>query len=108
MAVEVPMVSQRRKVNEEEARVLVREWRASGKAMPAWCAARGIDGRSLRFWAGRLDAQPELRVVEFAPPPRQARPSSRITLRLAGVSILVDEDVSEAALTQVLRAVRAC
>lgn len=102
------MAGVRRKLVEEEARVLVREWRASGKAMPAWCAARGIDGRSMRFWAGRLDGMPELRVVEMRSPITQVGGTSRIRLRLAGVDIVVGEDVSEVALTRVLRAVRGC
>ena len=102
------MAGVRRKVVEEEARVLVREWRASGKAMPAWCAARGIDGRSMRFWAGRLDGGTELRVVEMSAPAAQVAGASRIRLRLGGVDIVVGEDVSEVALTRVLRAVRGC
>lgn len=102
------MAGVRRKVVEEEARVLVREWRASGKAMPAWCAARGIDGRSMRFWAGRLDGGTELRMVEMSAPAAQVGRASRIRLRLGGVDIVVGEDVSEVALTRVLRAVRGC
>lgn len=102
------MRSGRRKlIEEEEARVLVGEWRASGKSLPAWCAARGIDGRSLRFWVGRLDRGVALRVVEMSPPAQAVR-ACEIRLRVAGVTIAVDEAVSEAALTRVIRAVRAC
>lgn len=97
----------RRKVTEEEARVLVPEWLASGKAMPAWCSARGIDGRSLRFWAGRLDRPPELRVVEMLPP-SAARAEGAIRLRVDRVTIVVGASFSQDALTRVLRAVRAC
>ena len=74
--------------------------------MPAWCAARGIDGRSLRFWAGRLEPV-GLRVVEMSVPPSNVRPG-QIRIRVSGATIAVDETVSEAALTRVIRAVRGC
>lgn len=102
------MAGGRRKLSEEEARILVHEWRASGKALTAWCAARGIDGRSMRFWAGRLEGMTELRVVELNAPARQVTRASRIRLRLDGVDIVVGDDFSELALSRVLRAVRAC
>lgn len=100
------MAGERRKVTGGEAERLLRDWRASGEDLPAWCAARGLDGRSLRYWAGRLGAEPLLRVVEMSAP-RQAS-SSGIRLRVDGVVISVPDDVSEVALARVLRAVRGC
>lgn len=102
------MASTRRKVTEKEAAALVAEWRASGKSMPAWCRARGLDGRSLRFWADQLAGGAELRMVEMTAPSAPARRPTPIRLRLDGVTVLVDEAFSEQALTRVLRAVRAC
>lgn len=102
------MGSTRRKVTRAEAGTLVSEWRASGKAMPAWCAARGIDGRSLRYWANACGRGSELRVVEMTTgaPTSQAAPSIR--LRVDGVTVVVAPGVCEVTLARVLRAVRAC
>jgi hypothetical protein len=98
----------RRKVTRAEANVLVAEWRASGKAMPAWCAARGIDGRSLRHWANARGRDAELRVVEMTPATSAASAASSIRLRVEGVTIVVTPGVCETTLARVLRAVRAC
>jgi hypothetical protein len=86
--------------------------------MPAWCASRGLDGRSLRHWARRLEGGAELRFVEMAVPATNPKtepvdstrrgPSSPIRLRVEGVTIVVGDAFSEEALTRVLRAVRAC
>lgn len=86
--------------------------------MPAWCESHGLDGRSLRHWARRLEGGAELRFVEMAvpgpdlkiEPVRSTRrgPSSPIRLRVEGVTIVVGDTFSEEALTRVLRAVRAC
>ena len=100
------MAGSRRKVVESEARALVAEWRASGRSMPAWCASRGLDGRSLRHWARRLEGGAELRFIEMVAPARPAPPPIR--LRVEGVTIVVGDAFSEETLTRVLRAVRAC
>jgi hypothetical protein len=102
------MARVRRKLTESEARSLVVEWRASGKALPAWCAARGLDGRSLRYWADRLGANAELRMVEMVGPVAPRVSSAGIHLRVQGVTIVVAEAFSEETLTRVLRTVRAC
>lgn len=100
------MAGSRRKVAESEARALVAEWRESGRSMPAWCALRGLDGRSLRHWTRRLEGVAEFRFMEMAVPARPAAPSIR--LRVEGVTIVVGDAFSEETLTRVLRAVRAC
>ena len=100
------MAGSRRKVVESEARALVAEWRESGRSMPAWCASRGLDGRSLRHWARRLEGGAELRFMEMVVPARPA--STPIRLRVEGVTIVVGDAFSEETLTRVLRAVRAC
>jgi len=43
------MAQPRRKVTEKEAAELVAARRAPRRALPAWCASHGIDGRSLRY-----------------------------------------------------------
>ncbi len=60
------MAAVRRRVTADEAEGLVAQWRASKRALPTWCASRGIDGRSLRYWADRLDRGP-LRLVDVTP-----------------------------------------
>lgn len=103
------MGSTRRKVTQAEAGRLVAEWRASGKAMPAWCAARGIDGRSLRYWANTHHGLgTELRVVEMATAAPTLATGSSIRLRLDGVTIVVAPGVCETTLARVLRVVRGC
>lgn len=100
-------MAERRKVTEDEARRLVVEWRGSGRALPAWCAARGIDGRSLRSCAGRLDEPAALRVVEMGAPSSTSC-AEPIRLRVNEVTVSVGASFSEEALTRVLRAVRGC
>lgn len=97
----------RRTVGSEEAVELVAAWRASGESLRSWCACRGIDGRSLRYWADRYEPEPVLRLVELAAP-RPSRCSTGLRVRVAGVTIAIGDDFSEEALTRVLRAVRAC
>ena len=100
------MARTRRQVVESEASALVAEWRESGKSLPAWCASRGLDGRSLRHWALRLEGDAELRLMEMVVPSGSVSPPIR--LRVEGVTIVVGDSFSEETLTRVLRAVRAC
>lgn len=100
------MPSALRKVTAEEAEGLVAEWRASKRALPSWCASRGIDGRSLRYWADRLDRAP-LRVVDVTPRgPTTAGP--RLRLLVDDVVIEVDDGFLADTLARVLAAVRGC
>lgn len=101
------MVSKRRAVRGDEANELVAQWRDSGESLRSWCARRGIDGRSLRYWADRGAGEPILRLVEVTPP-RRASSTSGLRLRVGGVTIAIGDGFSEDALTRVIRAVRAC
>jgi hypothetical protein len=100
------MSSRRHRVTEVDAQELVSSWRASRRALPAWCASQGIDGRSLRYWAARLDRLP-VRFVDVTPVPV---PSPRPGLRLLVGDVTVelsDEFVAET-LARALAVVRGC
>lgn len=100
------MLSARRKVSAEEAEEMVAEWRASKRALRAWCETRGIDGRSLRYWADRLDRAP-LRVVDVTPRvPTVEGPGLR--LRVEDVVIEVGDGFLADTLARVLTVVRGC
>ena len=101
------MASRRRTVEAEEARELVSAWRESGESLRAWCARRGIDGRSLRYWADQEAPEPILRLVELTPPRRATR-TAGLRLRVGDITIAIGDDFSDEALTRVIRAVRAC
>ncbi len=100
------MSSALRKVTSEEAMGLVAEWRASKRALPSWCASRGIDGRSLRYWADRLDRAP-LRVVDVTP---RALATGGAGLRLLVEDVVVEigDDFVADTLARVLAVVRGC
>ena len=100
------MPSARRKVTQGEAEVVVAEWRASKRSLPAWCEARGLDGRSLRYWADRLDRAP-VRLVDVTP---RGAPDAGPVLRLLVEDLVVevpDGFVSDT-LARVLGVVRGC
>ena len=101
------MASRRRTVLAEDARQLVGAWRESGESLRAWCARRGIDGRSLRYWADQEAPESVLRLVELTPP-RSTTPASGLRLRVSGVTIAIGREFSDEVLVRVLRAVRAC
>jgi hypothetical protein len=100
------MVSTRRKVTEAEAEDLVAAWRASNRALPAWCALQGIDGRSLRYWADRLDRTP-LRLLDVTP---RATAGDHLGLRLLIDDVVVEirDGFSADTLTRLLAVVRGC
>ena len=103
------MHSSRKKVLEKDAPALVEQWRMSGLPMPLWCSQRGIDARSLRGWARRLEHLPDVRLVEMLPPPSQAAAhSTGISLHLLDLTIHLPDSFSEDTLARVLRVVRAC
>lgn len=100
------MASARRKVTEGEAERLVSEWRTSKRALPDWCAARGIDGRSLRYWVDRLDQAP-VRLMDVTPrPPSALGPGLRLLVEDVVVEV-PDAFVSDT-LARVLAVVRGC
>lgn len=100
------MLSARRKVSAGEAEGLVAEWRASKRALPVWCASRGVDGRSLRYWADRLDQAP-LRLVDVTP---RTASTERSDLRLlvGDVVVEVGDGFHADTLARVLAVVRGC
>lgn len=100
------MAAERRRVTAEEAEGLVAEWRASKRALPTWCASRGIDGRSLRYWAGRLDRAP-VRLVDVTPRPAGAA-GSGLRLWVEGVVVEVGDGFQPDTLARVLAVVRGC
>lgn len=96
----------RRKVTADEAEGLVAEWRASKRALPVWCEARGIDGRSLRYWADRFDRAP-IRLVEVtARAPSGDHPGLR--LLLDDVVVEIPDGFASDTLARVLAVVRGC
>ena len=100
------MTSALRKVRAEEAEGLVAEWRSSKRGLRGWCASRGIDGRSLRYWADRLDGAP-LRVVDVTPrAATTAGPGLRLVVDDVVVEV-VDGFVADT-LARVLAVVRGC
>lgn len=100
------MSSARRKVTSEEAKGLVAEWRASKRALPSWCASRGIDGRSLRYWADRLHRAP-LRVVDVTPR-APATGGAGLLLLVEDVVVEIGDDFVADTLARVLAVVRGC
>lgn len=104
------MLSGRRKVKASEASEAVAAWRASKRSLSDWCAAEGIDGRSLGYWAGRLSAEPvAIRVVEVsAPPAAPAPPGPSLRLHVAGMTVEIPDGFSRSTLTEVLSVVRGC
>jgi hypothetical protein len=101
------VASGRRKVNKAEAAELVSAWRTSRQALPTWCAARGLDGRSLRQWARRLlEAPTILQVVEVTPPPTRAGEPVRVLVD--EIIIEVPDGFADDTLLRVLRVVRGC
>ena len=106
------MAQPRRKVTEAESAELVAAWRTSKRALPAWCASQGIDGRSFRYWAERLDRLDRLDcpasicVVEVT----VAAPASVPVLRLVveDVTIDVPDGFTTETLSRVLAVVRPC
>ena len=49
---------------EDDARVIVAAWRASGETLSAFARRHGVDRRRIARWAGRLEAAP---LVRFHP-----------------------------------------
>ncbi len=96
----------RRTVTAEEAEGLVAEWRLSKRALPGWCASRGIDGRSLRHWVDRLDRAP-LRLMDVTPRVPAAG-SPRLRLFIEDVVVEVGDGFLPDTLARVLAVVRGC
>lgn len=99
--------SSRRKVRDAaEAAELLAAQADSGLSMSAWCAAEGIDGRSLSAYRSRL---PAVRLLELAVPPASP-PSAPAVYRLvvADVVVELDDGFRADTLARLLDVVRAC
>jgi hypothetical protein len=103
------MQSTRRKVhNEDEARELLALYAGWPESFRSFCAAEGIDGRSLRGWQRRLTPAlppPALELVQFAMP---ARSAATYRVCVGEIAIEVTEDFHEAVLMRLLSVVAAC
>ena len=100
------MAARRRKVTAEEAAEMVSAWRTSQLALPEWCATHGIDGRSLRYWAGRLSMPTAIHMVEVTAALPRERPTLRVSID--DVNIEVPDDFTADTLARVLSVVRGC
>ena len=112
-------ITKRRKVRDQkEARALLDGLADSGMKLPKFCAARGIDGRSLSCWRRNLaprrgpsvtsaPAPQRLRLVEILPS-TTPRPSAIYRVRVGDVVIELDEHFNEHALARLLRVVTRC
>lgn len=100
--------SSRRKVRDaREAAQLLAAQADSGLSMSAWCAAEGIDGRSLSAYRSRL---PAVRLLELAVPPVATPTSAPVVYRLVVADVVLELDDSFRAdtLARLLDVVRAC
>ena len=100
------MAQGRRKATGSEAAELVSAWRLSHQALPDWCAAHGIDGRSLRYWADRLSSPTTIRMVEVTVPVPPRAPTLRVSLD--DLTIEVPDGFTAETLARVLAVVRGC
>lgn len=100
--------SSRRKVRDaREAAQLLAAQADSGLSMSAWCAAEGIDGRSLSAYRSHL---PAVRLLELAVPPVATPTSAPAVYRLvvADVVLELDDGFRADTLARLLDVVRAC
>lgn len=80
---------------------------SSGQSLSAWCAAEGIDGRSLGAWKSQLS--PSLRLVEVGVKPAlppTAAPVYRVVV--GALRLEVGDDFREDTLARLLRLARSC
>lgn len=100
------MSAPRRRITQDEAPELLADWRASQQPLRDWCAEHGVDGRSLRYWADRLDRSLPIRLLELATPGSTAPEPLRLTID--GVVIDVPDGFNDQTLARVLAVVRGC
>ena len=96
--------------DEEEANRLLRAWRQSQMELPAFCAAHGIDGRSLRSWLDKNKGTdiPSVRLLELMPVEKTRPVPTQATYRLTigAVSLELDENFREETLVRLLSVLR--
>jgi len=91
----------------EEWRLLIADWKSSGKEKRAWCAERGVGYESLRRWMKRLRHGPKSRkFVEISKPAISVSRESAVTIRIKVNNGIVIE-LAEAAGDEVLKRVLA-
>lgn len=80
-------------------------------SLPRWCAERGLDGRSLRYWVDRSAPASVIRMVDVTPTPpspSSAPFSAPVQVCIEDVTLFVPDGFSDDTLARVLRAVRGC
>jgi hypothetical protein len=91
-----------------EWRVLVEEWRASGKTRDVWCREQGVGRESLRRWTKRLratDVDPQLVELHRNSIGQRAPKAGHLRILASGDVELFGE-ISDELLRRVLRVVR--
>lgn len=104
------MQSTRRKIRDEgDARELLSAYEGWPEGFRSFCAAEGVDGRSLRAWQRRLTPElppPALELVQL-PAVAVARPTT-YRVCIGDIAIEVGEDFREATLLRLLAVAQAC
>ena len=109
-------MSRLRKVTDEaEARACLSALAKSGKTLREWARSRQLDGRSLRAWQLNLSRgatralakSTPARLVELVP---VSAPSAlrRYLIRVADVSIELNDDFDAASLRRIVEVLRSC
>lgn len=96
--------------DEEEANRLLHAWRDSQMDIRTFCAAHGIDGRSLRSWLDKNKGTdiPSVRLLELMPVEETRAVQTKATYRLTigAVSLEFDEHFREETLVRLLAVLR--
>lgn len=100
----------RRKVRDEaDADALLSAYAAWPDDFRSFCAAEGVDGRSLRAWQRRLTPEippPALQLVQLHAP--AIRPTATYRLTVGDLTIELSDDFAEATLMRLIAVARAC
>lgn len=104
--------TRRRVVDESDAVELLDAWEDSGIDLPTFCERRGVDGRSMRHWAGKLGrdqvdaAVSGVRLLELTVPPPAARSIYRVVV--GEIVIEVDDTFRDDTLVRIIDLVSGC
>ena len=104
-------LTRRRVTDEEEAQELLALWKGSTMDFRAFCAARHIDGRSLRSWRPQTmptQTEPPIRLLELMPMADTPSVPVKATYRLTigAVSLELDEHFHQETLARLLAVLR--